>query len=93
MYAIATIPLIRKLRSLQDDASAAGKLSKLRDWWSELSTLGKCNQVTKDKHLATATSHFANTGVQITSEGRPYLGAAIGSHNFVVSHVKACVAK
>ena len=35
---------------------------------------------------------FANTGVQITAEGRPYLGAAIGTKEFVVSHVKNKVA-
>ena len=31
---------------------------------------------------------FANTGVQVTSEGRPYLGAAIGTNEFVISHVQ-----
>ncbi len=31
--------------------------------------------------LATAEHVFANTGVQVTSEGRPYLGAAIGTRN------------
>ena len=33
-------------------------------------------------------SSLANTGVQVTSEGRPYLGAAIGSNEFVISHVQ-----
>ena len=31
---------------------------------------------------------FANTGVQVTSEGRPNLGAAIGTNEFVISHVQ-----
>ena len=49
--------------------------------------------VTKGKHLATATASFANTGVQATSDGRPYLGAAFGTEDFVISHVKDKVAK
>ena len=49
--------------------------------------------VTKRKHLANATDIFANTGVEVTSEGRPYLGAAIGSEDFVISHVKDNVIK
>ena len=38
-------------------------------------------------------SDTGNTGVQVTAEGRPYLGAAIGSEEFVISHVKNKVAK
>ena len=33
----------------------------------------------QEKHLATAMASFANTGVQVTSEDRPYLGTAIDS--------------
>ena len=35
-----------------------------------------------------STAVFANTGVQVTSEGRPYLGAATGINEFVISHVQ-----
>ena len=89
MYALATIPLIKKLQChlsdvsqvwYADDASAAGKIDKLCEWWSQLSTQGpkygyfanatKMWLVTKVKHLATATASFADTGVQVTSEGR-----------------------
>ena len=49
--------------------------------------------VTKEKYLATAAATFANTGVQITSEGRPYLEAAICTEEFVISYVKVRVAK
>ena len=112
MYALATIPLIRKLHSLQDDvsqvwyaddASAPGKLSRLHDWWYHIVAIGpkygyfanpiKTCLVTKEKHLAIATTLFANTGVQVTSEGRPYLGAAIGTQEFVISHVQDRVTK
>ena len=47
----------------------------------------------RKKHLATGTAFFANTGVQVTSEGRPYLGAAIGTEEFVISYVKDRVVK
>ncbi len=46
MYALATIPLIQKLSTevLQvwyaDDATAAGKLPSLREWWNRLTTIG-----------------------------------------------------
>ena len=41
---------------------------------------------------STATALFANTGVQATSESRPYLGAAISTEEFVISYVKDRVA-
>jgi hypothetical protein len=31
---------------------------------------------------------LADTGVEVTSMGRPYLGAAIYTQKFVISHVK-----
>ena len=39
---------------------------------------------------ADAISSFAGTGVNITSEGRPYLGTAIGSQEYVeaAAHVQ-----
>ena len=42
---------------------------------------------------STATALFANTGVQVTSNSRPYLGAAIGTEEFVISYVTDRVAK
>ena len=112
MYALATIPLIKKLDChlgdvsqvwYADDASAVGKIDRLCEWWSQLASQGpkfgyfasatKTWLVTKEKHLTTATDFFANTGVQVTSEGRPYLDAVIGTEEFVISHVKDRVAK
>ena len=110
MYAIATIPLIKKLQCAvddvnqvwyADDASVAGKISRLQQWWSLLSSQGpkfgyfanatKTWLVTKGKFLTAARATFADTGIEITSEGRPYLGAAIGTEEFVPSHVKGRV--
>ena len=71
---------------------------RLHEWWNHLTTIGPCFGyfanatktwvVTKEKHLTTATALFANTGVKVTSEGRPYLGAAIGKPEFVTSYVR-----
>lgn len=52
-------------------------------WWNQLALLGpkygyfanaaKTWLVMKGKHLEAATAAFADTGVKVTSEGRPYL--------------------
>lgn len=75
MYAIATIPLIKKLHCavddvnqvwFADDASMAGKIPRLRQWWNLLSSQGpkfgyfanatKTWLVTKGKFLTAASS-------------------------------------
>jgi len=76
-----------------DDATASGSLSSLRDWWDSLSSIGpafgynanatKTWLLTKDKHLSRAKSIFHDTHVNITSSGRPHLGAALGSKDFI----------
>ena len=49
MYALATIPLLSKLKSnvkdvnqvwYADDASATGKVSRLREWWDLINREG-----------------------------------------------------
>ena len=78
MYALATVPLINRLSKgsikqiwYADDAAAVGKVSQLREWW-EMLTLG--------------SSTFDQTGVNITPDGRPYLGTAIGSPSYVENY-------
>ena len=103
MYALATIPLIQRLKSniLQvwytDDASAVRTLTSLREWWDKLSTIGpsfgyhanpsKTWLITKDHLIDEAQSTFSDTGINLTSEGRPYLGAPIGSEHFTNLYV------
>lgn len=41
----------------------------------------------KDSFHSLGTAAFTGTGINITSEGRPYLGAAIGSRKFVDEYV------
>ena len=84
-----------------DDAAAVGRIVDLRDWWDEISTSGpgfgyfpnapKTWLVTKEGLHDAAVSIFANTGVSVTSNGRPYLGAAIGSREYVAGQVESKV--
>ena len=94
MYALATVPLIKRLTPTvkqtwyADDAAATGKIASLRTWWDEISRLGpsygyyangsKTWLVTKEEFKSEAEEVFADTSVQITVEGRPHLGAPLG---------------
>ena len=107
MYGLATIPLIRRLDGLctqvwyTDDSAAAGRLVQLREWWDKLASEGpsfgyyanpsKMWLVTKDDYLEEASAIFADSGVNITSNGRPYLGAVIGSQEFAAEYVRSKV--
>ena len=107
MYALATIPLIKKLDGnykqvwFADDAAAVGRIVDLRVWWDRLSTSGpgfgyfpnasKTWLVTKEGLHDAAVSIFANTGVNVTPDGRPYLGAAMGSQEYVAGQVESKV--
>ena len=105
MYALAIIPLIRNLKDsvsdinrvwYVDDASGAGMITRLREWWDQLNSFGpkygyctnacKTWLVTKNC-LSTATEAFANTGVKVTSESRPYLGAALDTEEYIQEFV------
>ena len=86
-----------------DDAAAAGKISSLRDWWNALVELGpkfgyhvnpsKTHLITKECHHSTASSTFGDTQVMITTDGKPHLGAALGTTSFTELHVKNKVEK
>ena len=96
MYALATISLIRKLKTIiedvnqvwyADDASGASQVKRLREWWDVINTqcprygyfpnASKTWLVTKNDLLPNATQAFADTDVQVTSDGRPYLGLLV----------------
>ena len=79
-----------------DDAAATGKITDLRDWRDKLTKEGpdfgyfpnpsKTWLVTKEGSHTTGTSTFADTGVNVTSDGRPYL---VGSKEFVEIYVES----
>ena len=82
-----------------DDAAGSSTILILRNWWDKLVQYGpaygyfvngsKTWLVVKEQHLTAAKAIFANTEVQVSSEGHPHLGAPLGSQTFVndfVSH-------
>ena len=99
MYAIGIIPLIQKVSCgvkqvwYADDATAAGQLKPIRQWWDNLQGLGpdfgyfvnssKTTLIVKEHHLAEAMKVFENTSISITTEGKQHLGAALGTEAFV----------
>ena len=104
MYAVGIILLIRKVSCdvklvwYADDATAAGQMKSLRQWWNNLVSLGpdfgyfvnpsKTSLIVKEPHLAEATKHFQNTNICITTEGKQHLGAALGTEAFIHGYVR-----
>jgi len=78
-------------------------LSDLHAWWNLLSDIGpkfgyfpnasKTWLIVKEELLDQATEEFGDTNIQLTSEGRPYLGSPLGSVSFVNSFVQSKVDK
>ena len=111
MYVIALLPLIEGVNPEQsvtqtwyaDDATAAGKIRKLKDWWNALVSLGpkfgyhvnasKTHLITKECHRATADAVFGDTEVKITADGKSHLGASLGTTSFTELYVKNKVEK
>ena len=70
----------------------------LHHWWDKLCKDGpgfgyfpnacKTWLVTKDKCHTEAETVFAGTNIKLTSEGRPYLGSAIGSDSYIKQFVE-----
>lgn len=109
MFAIATRPLVERVACAKadqiwfaDDASAGGKLSRLRTWWDLLGTHGpsfgyylnpcKTWLLTKPDNRREAERLFADTGVQITADGVHHLGAALGSKEYRERFIQTKVA-
>ena len=102
-YAIATIPLIDKLKQdiLQvwytDDATGAGKLSPLRSWWEKINELGPAfgyfpnasnSHVLVNAHLLSEGQEtFEDTNLQIVTGGKEYLGGSVGNRQFVRDYI------
>ena len=106
MYALGITPLISRLQELlpqvkqvwfADDATAAGNLEALHQWWTHLSSVGpqfgyfpnaqKTHLVVKPEFENDAKRIFSNTDIQITLEGQRHLGAAIGTRSFADEYV------
>ena len=107
MYGLSTIQIIRKMDGIckqiwyADDSAAIGTVEQLHSWWIKLVETGpafgylpnpaKTWLITKQGQFNLATDIFAGSGVNVTPEGRPYLGAAIGTREYVEDYVSSKV--
>ena len=76
-----------------DDSSAGGRLNNLKAWWESLVERGlaygyfanpdKSWLVVKEDKYNEAMEIFHNTNVNITKDGRHYLGSALGNDSFI----------
>ena len=82
---------------LADDASGAGSIKDVLKWWQSLEKVGpmfgyhpnalKCWLIVKPNKYEEAMEAFQNTGINVTTEGRRHLGAALGSRDFLEDYV------
>ena len=96
LYAINLQPLITLLgiRSsakqcwYADDGTGAGALIDIRKWWDELLAAGPAlGYYPNAKKFKEANDVFAGTGINITTEGRKHLGAALGQRSYLEEYV------
>ena len=86
-----------------DDSAAGGKIECLRQWWDKLQELGqaygyytnssKTWLVVKEEFYEEAVICFEDTDIQITTEGRRYLGSTVGTNAFTQDYVRTKVAE
>ena len=107
IYAIGTQPLIKRLTGIAqqtwyaDDSAAGDKLDRLKNWWTELSRIGplygyfpnnlKTKLLVKSEFQSKAKDMFAQTGIQICTDGGKYLGGAIGNSDFLCTFLQTKV--
>ncbi len=71
------------------------------EWWDHILAEGpmygyhanaaKTWLITKENHHSAAAAALAGTDVKVTSEGRPHLGAALGTLEYIELHVRGKV--
>ena len=106
MYTLAVTPLIHSLRGFQpsvsqvwyaDDATAAGQLAPLLDWWNHLLAQGplygyfpnpaKTHLFVKPHLFDSATAFFHRTNIQVTCYSQRHLGAVVSTQSFTEEYV------
>ena len=75
----------------------SGSLDGLKKWWDELEESGpglgyfpnakKCWLIVKPCREEEARELFAGTAINVTTEGRKHLGAALGSRSYLEEYV------
>ena len=99
MYTIGTKPLIDCLNGIAkqvwyaDDSAAGSTVANIRRWWDGLVEAGplyeyhpnssKTHILTKQEHADSANDAFKDTDITVSTEGKGYLGGAIGSTSFI----------
>ena len=97
-------PLIRRLDGIAkqvwyaDDSAAGSSLERLRRWWDLLKEIGplygyfpngdKTHILAKPEHTEAAKEIFKGTGITVSSEGKRYLGGAMGTTSFLQQYVE-----
>ena len=81
-----------------DDSSACGSIESLLKWWRKLVQVGpsfgyypnpsKTWLLVKEDFLDRANDVFLDSGLSITTEGRPVLGSPLGSSEYVSNWVQ-----
>ena len=103
MYAIGILPLINQLKSnhtkqarFADNATSGRGL--VHEWQCKLNELGpaygyfanskKTWLIVKERYLPKAKELFSDSGMNIATEGKRHLGAALASGSFVESYMQ-----
>ena len=105
LYALSIQPLITSLQAMSDarqcwfadDASGAGTISEIKQWWDGLNTLGpdigyfpnakKCWIIAKPEKEALVREALKDTVNNVTVEGQRHPGAVIGSRDYLQDYV------
>ena len=105
VYALSIQPLITALQRTSstkqcwfaDDASGAGPLGEIKNWWDSLTAIGpdfgyfpnakKCWIIVKPDREELAKELFQSTAINVTTEGHKHLGAVIGSEEYKKDYI------
>ena len=113
-YALGILPLLQFLLDLipvnqlnakevafADDLTVADKISSIKDYWSQLTSIGpkygyfpkasKSYLIVNEYQLPNATTLLDNANVNITVEGKRHLGAIVGSEIYKREYVEVLV--
>jgi hypothetical protein len=99
----ATEPEKMKHVAYADDLGGGSKLDKLKSWWDKTVQHGpaigyypkpsKSWLIVKEDRLERAQEVFKDTGVNITTEGKRYLGGFVGTDDATTKYMQELVAE
>ena len=104
MYAIGTMPInssnsIARQVWCADDLAAGSRVENIKRWWEKLVEIGllygyylnssKTHILTKPDHVESVKDVFKDADITILTDGKGYLGGAIGSTSFIKFFVES----